>query len=193
MRADLRRESAMYRLLVVVRVRHAPPHAELWLIHRCIASRNRAPDEIARQIGHDSSVLSCPDMSETMSVTVAEAARRLGVTERTIWRRLRSGAMRAHREDRRVLVELPAHAVAEAGLAYRATTTQSDWDPGPWPYTPEIVERHRRAVLARRRAAAAEMDRLAALSGPDPDGLSAVDYLRADRDGVEITDAPRRP
>lgn len=123
-------------------------------------------------------------MSQTASVTVAEAARRLGVTERTIWRRLRSGVLRGRRADRRVLVELPADGVAEARPMYDTPAVDS-WSPGPWPYTPELVERHRRAVLARRRAAAAEMDRLADDSLPDPDGLSVVDYLRTDRDGGE--------
>lgn len=64
-------------------------------------------------------------------------------------------------------------------MSYRAT---EDWTVGTFPYTAEVVERHRRAKLARRRAALAEIRRLAALSTPDPDGLTAVDYIRAERD-----------
>lgn len=76
--------------------------------------------------------------------------------------------------------ERPAgHRAGEAAVSYRAT---DDWTVGAFPYTAEVVERHRRAKLARRRAAFAEMDRLARLTRPDPDGLGAVDYIRADRD-----------
>ncbi|MCC6619586.1 MAG: helix-turn-helix domain-containing protein [Chloroflexi bacterium] len=129
-------------------------------------------------------------MSETLSVDVPEAARRLGVTERTVWRRLRGGVLHGRRVGRRVLVDVPAHVVAEAVVPYRVAVELSAWRPGPWPYTEDVVERHSRALLARRRAAASDMDRLAALSRPDPDGLSAVDYLRADRDGPDPADAP---
>ena len=132
-------------------------------------------------------------MSETPSVSVAEAARRLGVTERTIWRRLRSGARRGRKVDRRILVDLPAdRRVSEPARRYALDVPAPDrWSPGPWPYTEEVLERHRRALAARRRAAAEVMDRLAADSRPDPDGLTVVDYLRADRDGIELPDATR--
>lgn len=130
-------------------------------------------------------------MSETVSVAVPEAARRLGVSERTIWRRLRRGTLLARRSGRHVMVELPKHAMAEAAAPYRAAPA-AEWGPGPWPYTAAAVDRHRRALTERRRAAADAMDRLAALSQPDPEGLSAVDYLRAEREGVELADAPSR-
>lgn len=89
------------------------------------------------------------------------------------------------------MVEVPRRTVAEAAAPYE-TSAAAGWRPGPWPYTTVVVERHRRALVERRRAAAEAMDRLASLSRPDPDGLTAVDYLRADRDGAEIADAPRR-
>lgn len=128
-------------------------------------------------------------MSETSSVGVPEAARRLGVTERTIWRRLRGGTLRGRRVGRRVLVDLPSHVVAEAPTPYLTALESSPWRAGPWPYTEDVVERHSRALLLRRRAAAADMDRLAADSRPDPYDLSAVEYLRAERDGMDPTDA----
>ena len=71
------------------------------------------------------------------------------------------------------------HGIGEAAAPYRTT---ADWTVGAFPYTAEVVERHRRAKLARRRAAFEEMDRIARLTRPDPNGLSAADYVRADRD-----------
>lgn len=123
-------------------------------------------------------------------MSVPEAAAHLGKSERTIWRQIRSGELVADRRDRRVFVlisprEAPdsdrpgAHRTGEVVAPYRST---SDWTVGAFPYTAEVVERHRRAKLARRRAAIAEIKRLASLSTPDPDGLTAADYVRADRD-----------
>lgn len=129
-------------------------------------------------------------MTETAELSVPDAAARLGRSERTIWRRIRSGELAAVRRGRRVFVLVPApetsdaerpagHRVGEAVVSYRAT---NDWTVGPFPYTTEVVERHRRAKLARRRAALMEIRQLAALSTPDPDGLTGVDYIRAERD-----------
>jgi excisionase family DNA binding protein len=129
-------------------------------------------------------------MTETTVLTVPEAAAHLGRSERTIWRQIRSGELASERVGRRVWVVVPepaasdlgnvaGHRTGEAVAAYR---TSDDWTVGDFPYTAEVVERHRRAKLERRRRAFAEMDRLARLSRPDPDGLTGVDYIRAYRD-----------
>ena len=60
--------------------------------------------------------------------------------------------------------------------------TEREWQVGAWPYTPEIVERHRQAKLARRRAAIETMRELSRQARPDPDGLTFQDYLDAERD-----------
>lgn len=126
-------------------------------------------------------------MTATVALPVPGAALRLGRSERTIWRQIRAGQLPVRREGRRVLVLLGSaepeegrlHRVGEASVAYG---TSSEWVVGAFPYTEEVVERHRLAKLARRRAAGEEIKRLAALSRPDPDGLTAADYIRADRD-----------
>lgn len=148
-------------------------------------------------------------MTATLALSVPEAARRLGLSERTVWRRIRSGKLQTRREDRRVLVLVadapwpglePAggHGTSEAAAPYRPSSdwdASRDWQVGPFPYTAAVVERHRRAMLARRRAGIEEIKRLAALSKPDPDGLTAADYVRADRDhprALEGADAADR-
>jgi hypothetical protein len=128
-------------------------------------------------------------MTETRRLSVPAAAIRFGRSERTIWRQIKSGELASERLGRRVwVVPEPAasdpgnfagHRTGEAVAAYR---TSDDWTVGDFPYTAEVVERHRRAKLERRRRAFAEMDRLARLSRPDPDGLTGVDYIRAYRD-----------
>ncbi len=129
-------------------------------------------------------------MTVTSELSVVEAAARLGRSERTVWRQIRSGELQVQRRGRRVfvLVSVPeapepgrttGHRVGEAVAPYTST---DDWTVGAFPYTAEVVERHRRAKLARRRAAFAEMDRIARLTRPDPDGLTGVDYIRADRE-----------
>lgn len=135
-------------------------------------------------------------MTATLSVSVPEAAVRLGRSERTIWRLIRSGRLQTNRKGRRVLVLIPdapwpgsgpvrGRRTSETAATYEADRDREagqDWQVGPFPYTAAVVERHRRARLARRRAAVEEIKRLAALSKPDPDGLTAADYVRADRD-----------
>lgn len=120
-------------------------------------------------------------------LSVAEAARSLGVSERTIWRRLASGALTADGRGRRVLVQVeppPGSRIGEGSVSYQPSA-QSEWaEPGPWPYTPEVLDRHRTALLRRRHAAATAMDRIAARTRPDPDGLTGTDYLRRDRERV---------
>jgi excisionase family DNA binding protein len=123
-------------------------------------------------------------------LTVPEAAARLGVSERTVWRRIRAGTLPAARAGRRVLVEVGTayptaepsrRRVAEAAAPYRSSA-DAGYEPGPWPYTRENIERQRQRLLARRNAAFAELERLAAKTRPDPDGLTGVDYLRELRD-----------
>ncbi|MBA3875356.1 MAG: hypothetical protein C0498_00225 [Anaerolinea sp.] len=135
-------------------------------------------------------------MTETTELSVPEAAARLGRSERTIWRQIRSGELQTKRRARRVLVLVPdaswpgfggtgGNRTSETAATYepsRYREAGQDWQIGPFPYTAAVVERHRRAQLARRRAAIEEIKRLAALSKPDPDGLTAADYIRADRD-----------
>lgn len=128
-------------------------------------------------------------MTLTQALSVPVAAVRLGRSERTIWRQIRTGELRTKREGRRVLVlvdaeqarrvEAPARGIREAAAPYRSSR---DWQVGPWPYTPEIVERHRQAKLARRRAAIETIKELSKRTRPDPHGLTFQDYLDADRD-----------
>jgi excisionase family DNA binding protein len=135
-------------------------------------------------------------MAETLALSVPEAAARLGLSERTIWRQIHSGELKTRRNGRRVMVlvqDVPwpglelagGHRSAETAAPYEPSRHREvgrDWQVGPFPYTAAVVERHRRARLARRRAAVAEIKRLASLSKPDPDGLTAADYVRAERD-----------
>src|SRR5579859_5207141 len=107
-------------------------------------------------------------MTGTLALSVPEAAARLDRSERTIWRQIRSGELRTRRDGRRVLVLLAADApgpragragglrTAEAAAAY---VTGSDWTVGPFPMTAPVLDRHRRARLARRRAAITEIKR----------------------------------
>ena len=128
-------------------------------------------------------------MTLTQALLVPAAAVRLGRSERTIWRQIRAGELRTRREGRRVLVlvdaaqtprdEARVRAIGEAATGYGSGAT---WQVGPWPYTPEIVERHRQARLARRRAAIETIIELSKRTRPDPDGLTFQDYLDADRD-----------
>jgi hypothetical protein len=134
-------------------------------------------------------------MTLTVTLTVPVAAVRLGRSERTIWRQIRAGELRTRREGRRVLVLVdadegrlsaaPGHAVREAAVSYG---TALDWQVGPWPYTPELVERHRQAKLARRRAAIQTINELSKRIRPDPDGLTFQDYLDADREHPRALD-----
>ncbi len=128
-------------------------------------------------------------MTLTVALSVPEAAARLARSERTVWRQIRAGELRTKREGRRVLVLVDAdedwpdgasgRRVREAAASY---ATDREWQVGAWPYTPEIVERHRQAKLARRRAAIETMKELSRQTQPDPDGLTFQDYLDADRD-----------
>lgn len=128
-------------------------------------------------------------MTLPLALSVPMAAVRLGRSERTIWRQIRAGELRTKREGRRVLVlidadqgwpeETSGRTAREAAAPY---ITGREWQVGPWPYTPEIVERHRQAKLARRRAAIETMKELSKRTRPDPDGLTGLDYIHAERD-----------
>lgn len=129
-------------------------------------------------------------MTETSALSVPEAAARLDRSERTIWRQIRSGELKTRRDGRRVVVlvadgawpspeQAGGHRAGQAMATYAAST---DWILGPFPMTVAVLDRHRRAKLARRRAAIDEIKRLAALSKSDPEGLTAAEYVRADRD-----------
>src|SRR3970282_1421451 len=113
-------------------------------------------------------------MTGTSELSGAEAAARLGRSERTVWRQIRSGELSVQRRGRRVYVLVSApeapdpgrrtvHRVGEAVAPYTST---DDWVVGAFPYTAAVVERHRRAKLARRRAGLAAIDPVAALSRP---------------------------
>ena len=99
---------------------------------------------------------------------VPDAARAAGVSERTIWRWVRAGQVDTVRVGRRLLVRPRASAgrrIGEAALAYGHELTGT-WtgepEPGPWPFTAGKLEQRHRILLEERRAAGAEMDRLAA-------------------------------
>jgi len=134
-------------------------------------------------------------MTLTLALSVPVAAVRLGRSERTIWRQIRAGELHTRREGRRVLVLVeadeerpaasPEHSVREAAVSYG---TARDWQVGPWPYTPELVERHRQAKLARRRAAIETINELSKRTRPDPGGLTFQDYLDADREHPRALD-----
>jgi excisionase family DNA binding protein len=122
----------------------------------------------------------------SVSLSVPEAAAALGVSERTVWRRIRDGRLPVIREGRavRVLVEAGAvggRAVREAPVTY-GTAAAAGLTVGPWPFTPENVARQRERLRQRRLAALEEIKRIAATTKPDPDGLTVVDYLRDLRD-----------
>ena len=141
-------------------------------------------------------------MTQPTALSVPEAAARLGRSERTIWRQIRSGGLKARREGRRVHVVIDAEGSkpeerlgSRSGEAAATYGRSGDWQVGPWPFTPEIVERHRQAKLARRRAAIETMKELSKRTRPDPDGLTGLDYLHAEADhprALEGSDAADR-
>jgi malate synthase len=108
-----------------------------------------------------------PKMSETDGfLGVPEAAVAAGVSERTMWRWVRDGAVTSQKVGRRRLVRLRAPGVTRVGEAAALYGPDEPYLPDPsapipWPYTPERLEDRRRWLLEERRAAGAEMDRLA--------------------------------
>jgi hypothetical protein len=106
-------------------------------------------------------------MSETDEfLGVPEAAVAAGVSERTMWRWVRDIAVESRRVGRRRLVRLRAPGMTRIGEAVASYGPDEPYLPDPsapipWPYTPERLEEQRRWLLEERRAAGAEMDRLA--------------------------------
>lgn len=119
-------------------------------------------------------------MSVTMSVS--HAATILGVSERTVWRRIRDGRLPVVRADGRVLVVLEAEQrgrrVAEIASGYgRSVEVLEEPVLRAWPYDTEAHRRHRARLRHEREAVLADVARLARAVGPDPDGLTSLDYL----------------
>ena len=97
---------------------------------------------------------------------VPEAAVAAGVSERTMWRWVRDGAVESRRVGRRRVVRLRAPGMARTGEAAALYGPDEPYVPDPsapipWPFTRERLEERRRWLLEERRAAGAEMDRLA--------------------------------
>ena len=96
---------------------------------------------------------------------VPEVARAAGVSERTMSRWVRDGAVESKRVGRRRLVRLGAPGMTRIREAVALYGPDEPYllDPSapiPWPYTRERLEERRRWLLEERRAAGAEMDRL---------------------------------
>lgn len=122
-------------------------------------------------------------MTATLTLSVPEAAALMDRSERTVWRQIRNGELQTRREGRRVLVILDADAALPEpayGTPVPAPPIAETWQVGSWPYTPALVERHRAARLARRRAAVERMGTFRANVRPDPDGLTYQDYRNVD-------------
>ena len=131
-------------------------------------------------------------MTATLTLSVPEAAVLMDRSERTVWRQIRNGELQTRREGRRVLVLLDADhpltkgdigghtGAGEAAYGTPAPPLAETWQVGSWPYTPALVERHRAARLARRRAAVERMGTFRANVRPDPDGLTYQDYRNVD-------------
>jgi excisionase family DNA binding protein len=106
-------------------------------------------------------------MSETDEfLGVPEAAVAAGVSQRTMWRWVRDGAVRSRRVGRRRLVRLRSSGASGIGEAAALYGPDEPYLPDPsapipWPFTRERLEERRRWLLEERRAAGAEMDRLA--------------------------------
>src|SRR3990172_4925199 len=102
-------------------------------------------------------------MTETAELSVPEAAARLGRSERTIWRQIRSGELQTKREGRRVLVLIPdrpwgseaagGHRTSESAATYdrsRYREAGQDWQARPFPYTPAVARLLKRSNALRR-------------------------------------------
>ncbi|MEO6206344.1 MAG: hypothetical protein ABIP77_00150 [Candidatus Limnocylindrales bacterium] len=133
-------------------------------------------------------------MTQTLTLSVPETAALMARSERTVWRQIRSGELQTRRVGRRVLVVLESDApsasddirghvgVGEVAVGYGTPVPlmAETWQVGPWPYTPTLIERHRAARLARRKAAVERMVTFRANGRPDRDGLTYQDYRNAD-------------
>ncbi len=142
-------------------------------------------------------------------MTVAETARALSVSERTVRRWIATGRLRAYRVGGRVRV--PEHAARETRAAY-ATSTASTGDPGPGlpaddagagapggrPRGDVVLDwlGSGRAAwrLERRRRALDEIKRIAAATRPPRDESDTAEaYIRELRDGREYDDDEPEP
>ncbi len=124
-----------------------------------------------------------------VTLTVQEAAARLGLSERTVWRRIRSGQLAVDRSGHAVRVSVPPdaswHRIGEAPASYAPAfdpVTPQLAAPGPWPFTQVNLEREAERRRATRMAALVELGRIAAHTLPDPDGRTSLDDLRPVRD-----------
>lgn len=115
---------------------------------------------------------------------VGEAARMLGVSERTIRRWLAQGRLAGYRLGGRVRV--PARAIGEALAPYGSNPASPTVDQ-PDSSGIETYLAGRERLLARRRAAAATMDRIRARSRPARNESETADALlreeRLEREG----------
>src|SRR3989337_3984741 len=104
-------------------------------------------------------------MSETEGfLGVPEAAVAAGVSERTMGRWVRDGAVESRRVGRRRVVRLRAPRPTRIGEAAAAYGPDEPYlaDPSapvPWPYTHARLEKRRRWLLEERRTARADTDR----------------------------------
>lgn len=122
-------------------------------------------------------------MGDPQYLTAAEAAARLGLSLRTVRRRIADGSLPSVRLGGAVRVPAEALALPEArpaGHAARETvapyhadadaTWEARWDAEHWPDT-------YRRMLDRRRRAFAELDRLRALTKPPSGPHDTVDAI----------------
>jgi excisionase family DNA binding protein len=123
----------------------------------------------------------------SVTLTVPQAAAYLGISERTVWRRINDGRLTVIRTGRRarVLVDRAeaTRRLAETSAAYETEATSVDGlHAGPWPFTSENLARHRERLRHQRTAAFRELETVSRQVLPDPAGLTGVDYLRDIRD-----------
>lgn len=118
-------------------------------------------------------------------MSVPEAAARLRISERTVWRQIKDGRLRTVRDGRNVRVLVDAHArprgIGEAVVTY-GTSSIPDAVVAPWPFTAEKIAARAQQLRAQRLAAVAELRRLALEVKPDPEGRSYMDLLQEEDD-----------
>src|SRR5450759_1494234 len=122
-------------------------------------------------------------MEETTYLTAAKAAARLGISLRTVRRRIADGSLPSVKIGGAVRVpvsaleppeRLPATAAREAAVAYGSAETDEEyirrWNRDHWP---DSWER----MLERRRQAFAELERLSKLTKPPSGPHDTVDAM----------------
>jgi hypothetical protein len=143
----------------------------------------------------------------SVKMSVSETARALGVTERTIWRRIRAGRLETELEGRRLYVRMPneyplveevrdasrrpraAEAVAPYASDPFVPVVESEYQVGPWPYTAEKIAERRRVFLAEQKAVFEEMDRFHSELKPWPPGYDFQAFIRELKDENRAWDA----